>query len=186
MRTAYKNELYHHGIKGQKWGVRRFQNPDGSLTYAGKARYRAQKTNKTRKDVDEIVNSLSEQEQKWLGTFNEGYLNSEQGEWVVHRVLKKHKDQPVGFFDLLRDGDDLNVALAVRNESEYRGKGVASDMGKKAMKWAEAHPELWDNLTWGARPDNIASRKLAEKLGFELASEDKEWALYKYKNKGGS
>ena len=34
------NELYHHGILGQKWGVRRFQNPDRSLTPAGKERYR--------------------------------------------------------------------------------------------------------------------------------------------------
>lgn len=33
------DELYHHGIKGQKWGVRRFQNADGSLTEAGKKRY---------------------------------------------------------------------------------------------------------------------------------------------------
>ena len=33
------NELYHHGIKGQKWGVRRFQNSNGSLTTAGKKRY---------------------------------------------------------------------------------------------------------------------------------------------------
>ena len=33
------NELQHHGIKGQKWGVRRFQNKDGSLTPAGKRRY---------------------------------------------------------------------------------------------------------------------------------------------------
>lgn len=33
------SELYHHGIKGQKWGVRRFQNKDGSLTPAGKERY---------------------------------------------------------------------------------------------------------------------------------------------------
>lgn len=33
------NELQHHGIKGQKWGVRRFQNKDGSLTPAGKKRY---------------------------------------------------------------------------------------------------------------------------------------------------
>lgn len=32
-------ELQHHGIKGQKWGVRRFQNKDGSLTPAGKERY---------------------------------------------------------------------------------------------------------------------------------------------------
>lgn len=33
------NELYHHGTKGQKWGIRRYQNADGSLTPAGKKRY---------------------------------------------------------------------------------------------------------------------------------------------------
>lgn len=40
MRTAYPNELYHSGVKGQKWGQRRYQNPDGTLTAEGKARYR--------------------------------------------------------------------------------------------------------------------------------------------------
>lgn len=34
-----QNELYHHGVKGMKWGVRRFQKKDGSLTSAGKKRY---------------------------------------------------------------------------------------------------------------------------------------------------
>lgn len=33
------SEIQHHGIKGQKWGVRRFQNKDGSLTPAGRIRY---------------------------------------------------------------------------------------------------------------------------------------------------
>lgn len=32
-------ELYHHGIKGQRWGIRRYQKKDGSLTPAGKKRY---------------------------------------------------------------------------------------------------------------------------------------------------
>ena len=32
-------ELRHHGIKGQRWGVRRYQNADGSLTAAGQRRY---------------------------------------------------------------------------------------------------------------------------------------------------
>lgn len=51
LRQPYPNELYHHGIRGQKWGVRRFQNPDGTLTAAGKIRYgvgsKKQKTEKT-------------------------------------------------------------------------------------------------------------------------------------------
>lgn len=39
MQSDANDELYHHGIKGMKWGIRRYQNKDGSLTNAGKKRY---------------------------------------------------------------------------------------------------------------------------------------------------
>lgn len=50
-----ENALMHHGIKGQKWGVRRFQNQDGTYTEAGKERYRGSRpSSQTRlpKNVD--------------------------------------------------------------------------------------------------------------------------------------
>lgn len=48
------DELYHHGILGQKWGVRRYQNLDGTLTPAGKARYA-----KESYDMDYIEKSIT-------------------------------------------------------------------------------------------------------------------------------
>lgn len=42
------NELYHFGIKGQKWGIRRYQNEDGSYTELGKERYSDRRMYKSR------------------------------------------------------------------------------------------------------------------------------------------
>jgi len=47
--VIFTDELYHHGIKGQKWGIRRFRNDDGSLTAAGKARYDLKEAKRTYK-----------------------------------------------------------------------------------------------------------------------------------------
>lgn len=47
----YDSYLQHHGIKGMKWGIRRFQNEDGSLTSAGKQRYRDENGKLTKEGI---------------------------------------------------------------------------------------------------------------------------------------
>lgn len=47
---AWRNELYHYGIKNMKWGTRRYRNYDGTLTNAGKIRYRY---NNSKNDSDD-------------------------------------------------------------------------------------------------------------------------------------
>lgn len=51
------DELVHYGVKGMHWGVRRYQNPDGSLTAAGKKRERKQADKAVRKERKEAVKS---------------------------------------------------------------------------------------------------------------------------------
>ena len=55
---TYSNELYHHGIKGQQWGVRRYQNEDGTYTSIGKERRRGNFFKETNGISDSTKNKL--------------------------------------------------------------------------------------------------------------------------------
>lgn len=68
--------LYHHGILGQRWGIRRFQNKDGTLTDAGRKRYDV--------DIESAKNGLIKPERKeskqWMSIIKNLIM-----EWFINR-----------------------------------------------------------------------------------------------------
>lgn len=64
VRRLPESELTHHGIKGQKWGVRRYQNPDGTLTALGEKKLNHKKYNAIR-DISATKSTANEAYARW-------------------------------------------------------------------------------------------------------------------------
>jgi hypothetical protein len=92
IRKVYeKDELYHHGILGQKWGIRRYQYKDGSLTEEGKKRY-----GEASDKIKSVKQRIRDEKDAYriftnLGLDTDGYEKSDYGGYVNYReALKTH------------------------------------------------------------------------------------------------
>ena len=128
-------ELYHHGIKGMKWGVRRYQNKDGSLTGVGRKRYQddpeVQKSKATMKADKKAMNKA------YTDYLNKGTSKS----WDTYRNSKKQYDASKFNYKTNKEAARLreNGKIFEKKskhrlglEEQYRKKGLTPEQAQAA------------------------------------------------------
>lgn len=93
--VTYSHALYHFGIKGQRWGIRRYQNEDGSLTEAGEERYSKSLSSVYDRDGEDDDYTVS----KGTSLFRRIGLNSEEADGKKYTyVYDRDDDRDDGFY----------------------------------------------------------------------------------------
>lgn len=153
-------ELCHHGIKGMKWGVRRYQNEDGSLTAAGRKRLEKADQKWAKKNTDKITAKAKKASQRELNAYGNELLkldgalksNGKLSAQTINAYNKKMAElmsqkttditAPSGrVVSFVAKRGELGVFMALSNsgyDANTFSRGVWSD-GREAYKKTYAH-----------------------------------------------
>lgn len=163
-------ELYHHGVKGQKWGVRK--GPPYPLTKVTKG---------SRETTNEIYETL-DKHQKWLVAHNaKTFIKEKEVKFLIDQTLVKVGNTPVSAFDVWNQGNG-DAGVSIQTRSGYQGKGYANKAVKEGMNALKKYKDV-KMVYWGAYAKNTGSRKLAENNGFEMYKDNGNWVVYRKENK---
>lgn len=142
------NELQHWGIKGMKWGRRRFQNKDGSLTAAGRKRYND--------DGTETQESKDERRSKALSSTNADEIYRNRDVLSTSEIRERM--------------DRINVESQLAGMAA-RNKKTATEKVDKALKLGRKMNEVYEFTK------TPMMKALAKKLGLAKDKEPKEFNI---------
>lgn len=136
----YNDELYHYGVKGMKWGRRRYQNPDGTLTDAGKRHQAKQQRrhdkylNKTKKKIAKSRKKVSDN-RRTLRELERDGKNHILVDHQTKRVADRALNRTVLRYELLTGNkvDSKNVAVGRQINRAFGHKNYRDQAYKEVV-----------------------------------------------------
>ena len=174
--------LAHHGIKGMKWGVRRYQNEDGSLTNTGKARYstgsvkkkyvkdtpktrRIQREKAIQKEYEDGYSILDDAYNRYTTGLNDSkqqYKSDKKDKYAKARRIERDKAVQKRFKEDLRGMDEVENRYTKAMEASKQQYKAEKKVRKKEIK--QTYKELNKSASVEERfVYNNATRKKAAK-----------------------
>lgn len=152
---TFENEMRHHGILGQKWGVRRYQNSDGSLTDEGKKRY----LTSYRSDKESIIKKGSHlyrisSNKNDLGK-DKIYANIDDKDADFYKVA-------LGLNKLRKDGKVYVQELIAKNDMAVPDKKTMEKIELDLLKDKDVQKELIESLISKGYSREAASKEVAK------------------------